>query len=315
VLDNLTTVLVLGAVVVALGRDSPRFVALACINLVVATNTGGVCSPFGDVTTLMVWQQRIVTPQGAVEIGAFLRLLPAALVSFLVPAVALSRALPQGCLLPDGPAPRPRRGAWAMLLLFLATIATAVVFQGVLHLPGVMGMLTGLSYLQLLGYYLKRTHPQEGGALEGPEPYDIFERVAGVEWDTLLFLYGVTLCVGGLSHLGYLALVSDAFYGQLGHTTANLGAGLLSGLLESAAAMAMVLHMHPQMGLDQWLLATYATGSGGALLAIGSAAGVALIGQTRGRYTFLAHLRWTPVILMGYLAGAAVFLLLAQSRA
>jgi Na+/H+ antiporter NhaD/arsenite permease-like protein len=322
VLDNLTTALLMGAAVLALGEGNPRFVALGCVNVVVAANAGGLFSPFGDLTTLMVWQQNIQTAQGAVDFWAFFRLFPAALVSYLIPAAALHLAVPGGCLQPKGRPARPLRGGWTIAGLFLVTIATAVLFQGVLHLPGVVGMLTGLSYLQFYGYYLKKTHrPREpvSGDLEdlgepipldSHSPFDIFDRVARAEWDTLFFLYGVALSVGGMAYLGHLQLISDFLYDHLGTTLANIGAGLLSAILENIPAMFMVLSMGPSMGVDQWLLVTYTTGYGGNLLAIGSAAGVALMGQARGHYTFLTHLKWSPVIALGFLAGVGTHLLI-----
>ena len=322
-LDNLTTALLMGAVVIALGAEHSRFTALGCINVVVAANAGGVFSPFGDITTLMVWQQNIQTPQGTVGFWSFFRLFPPALVSFLLPAVIMHFALPRGCLSPEGVPARPLRGTWVIVALFLATIATAVLFQGILHLPGVIGMLTGLSYLQFFGYYLKKTHrsvepvlidEEAMGSpvpLEGENPFDIFGRIARAEWDTLFFLYGVAMCVGGLGYLGHLGLIADFLYSHLGTTLANLGAGLLSAILENIPAMFMVLSMNPQMPLEQWLLVTFTTGTGGSLLAIGSAAGVALMGQARGRYTFSAHLRWAPAIAIGFLGGVLTHLLLS----
>jgi Na+/H+ antiporter NhaD/arsenite permease-like protein len=315
VLDNLTVALLMGAIVAALGADNGRFVTLGCINVVVAANAGGVFSPFGDITTLMVWQQNIQTPQGTVDFWSFFRLLLPALVSFLVPAVAMNFALPEGHLRPEGVPTQPLRGGWTISVLFLATIATAVLFQSLLHLPGVIGMLTGLSYLQFYGYYLKRTHRPfeivshdeddlgQPVGFDGRNPFDIFEGVARAEWDTLFFLYGVALCVGGLGYLGHLQLISDFLYTHLGTTLANVGAGLLSSVLENIPAMFMVLNMRPEMGLDQWLLVTLSTGTGGSLLAIGSAAGVALMGQSRGNYTFFAHLKWLPAIGIGFVAG------------
>ena len=88
-LDNLTTALIMGAVVLAVGQHSPRFVALACISLVVAANAGGAFSPFGDITTLMVWQQ------GKLDFGQFFALFLPALVNWLVPAALMHRALPK----------------------------------------------------------------------------------------------------------------------------------------------------------------------------------------------------------------------------
>jgi hypothetical protein len=112
-----------------------------------------------------------------------------------------------------------------------------------------------------------------------------------VEWDTLLFFYGTMLCVGGLGALGYLATLSDFLYKDLGATSANILVGTLAAVIDNIPVMFAVLSMNPDMSLGQWLLVTLTAGVGGSLLSIGSAAGVALMGQARGIYTFSAHLK------------------------
>ena len=136
--------------------------------------------------------------------------------------------------------------------------------------------------------------------------YDIYHRLARSEWDTLLFFYGVVLCVGGLGFLGYLSLASTIMYVDMGPTYANIAVGVISAIVDNIPVMFAVLSMNPQMELGQWLLVTLTAGVGGSLLSIGSAAGVALMGQARGMYTFFSHLRWTPVIALGYAASIAV---------
>ena len=110
------------------------------------------------------------------------------------------------------------------------------------------------------------------------------------------------LCVGGLGFIGYLAILSQHIYVDLGPTTANILVGLLSAIIDNIPVMFAVLTMQPDMSLGQWLLVTLTAGVGGSLLSIGSAAGVALMGQARGMYTFFSHLKWTPIILLGYAA-------------
>jgi Na+/H+ antiporter NhaD/arsenite permease-like protein len=112
--------------------------------------------------------------------------------------------------------------------------------------------------------------------------------------------------VGGLGVLGYLSLVSQYLYVDLGPTTANIAIGGLSAIVDNIPMMFAVLTMDPQMSLGQWLLITLTTGVGGSLLSIGSAAGVALMGQARGVYTFSSHLRWAWAIALGYAASIIV---------
>jgi Na+/H+ antiporter NhaD/arsenite permease-like protein len=145
---------------------------------------------------------------------------------------------------------------------------------------------------------------------EGDGHFDIFGIVARAEWDTLMFFYGVVLCVGGLGTLGYLALASESMYVGLGATWANILVGVLSAIVDNIPVMFAVLTMNPAMDLTQWLLVTLTAGVGGSLLSIGSAAGVALMGQARGTYTFFSHLKWSWAIALGYGASIWVHLLL-----
>jgi len=301
VADNLTTALIMCAVVMSVGGNNKKFVAVACINIVVAANAGGAFSPFGDITTLMVWQK------GTVEFTQFFALFIPSVVNFVVPAAIMSLTISND--MPDGNAEAVNTlpGAKRVVGLFLLTIITAVSFHSILGLPPVIGMMTGLGYLQFFGYYLKISHLRkvaDHSTVGDVVAFDIFRKVARAEWDTLLFFYGVVLAVGGLGFLGYLAVASEAMYTQMGPTMANVLVGVLSAIVDNIPVMFAVLTMEPAMDLGQWLLVTLTAGVGGSLLSIGSAAGVALMGQAKGVYTFGSHLKWTPVIALGY--GASI---------
>lgn len=314
--DNLTTALLMGAVVMALGANNPRFVALACINIVVAANAGGAFSPFGDITTLMVWQK------GIVDFWTFFSLLVPSAVNFLVPALLMNFAIPSGA--PDALEENVtiKRGGLAIIGLFLLTIATAVSFHNFLHLPPMLGMMTGLAYLQFFGFYLRITHKKQptdtwekaNEMIGDIVPFDVFRSVARAEWDTLFFFYGIVLCVGGLGFIGYLAMASEVMYMEWGATYANVAVGVLSAVVDNIPVMFAVLTMEPDMPLGQWLLVTLTAGVGGSLLSIGSAAGVALMGQARGIYTFFGHLKWMPAIALGYAASILVHMWVNAAR-
>ena len=141
--------------------------------------------------------------------------------------------------------------------------------------------------------------------------FDFLRKVSKAEWDTLLFFFGIILSVGGLGFIGYLSAVSEYLYVDLGPTYANTLVGILSAIVDNIPVMFAVITMNPVMNLDQWLLVTLTTGVGGSLLSIGSAAGVALMGQARGYYTFFGHLKWTPVISLGYFASIYTHILLS----
>lgn len=457
--DNLTTALLMGAVVMAVGGDNKGFIAVACINIVVAANAGGAFSPFGDITTLMVWQK------GKVQFGEFFGIFLPSLINWLLPAGIMSLTVDNSIPRTEDETISMKVGARRIMVLFLLTIATAVSFHNFLHLPPAAGMMLGLGYLGLMSFYIKKvegredrydsilgqrsretlhplsellrkhrdiaaavvpmkdpafilnndhivTHwnkamealtgvparevvgtrrhwhpfyPEERlvladlvlerysqkvigqlygnhyrritatpdayeaaiyfpnlrgggkwlsaaaapirdqndtvtGVIEmlqehsettsGATHFDLMKRIARAEWDTLLFFYGVILCVGGLAQFGYLALLSNYLYTDLGPTVANTLVGILSAVIDNIPVMFAVLTMNPDMDLSQWLLVTLTAGTGGSMLAIGSAAGVALMGAARGTYTFGAHLKWTPVIALGYALSIVSLMLL-----
>lgn len=314
--NNLTTALLMGAVIMAMGKDNRNFVTLACINVVVATNAGGSFSPFGDITTLLVWQS------GMVPFKDFFSLFIPAVVNFALPAAIMHFWIPKLQPAAVGKAPKMKRGALTMIGLFLLTIITAASFENFLKLPPAAGMLAGLTYLKFLGFYLQKTEEKDKGKVSDfahvyklfnvatpdarqSQKFDVFKSVATLEWDTLLFFYGVMISVGGLSFIGYLTMASDVLYVGMDPTIANIVVGILSAFIDNGTIMFAVLTMHPEISQGQWLLVTLTAGVGGSLLAIGSAAGVGLMGQMKGHYTFSAHLKWMPVILLGFFASIA----------
>jgi Na+/H+ antiporter NhaD/arsenite permease-like protein len=298
VLDNLTTALVMSGVILAVGQGNARFITLAFINLVVAANAGGAWSAFGDITTLMVWQAK------RVEFFEFFAIFLPSVVNWLVPAALMSFAVPDARPEVRADDADVKYGGWAVCGLFAFTIALTVAGKQLLQMPPVFGMLAGLALLKLQGHFISRRERAVGGG----EPYDVFKIIARAEWDTLLFFYGVLACVGGLATLGWMQLASSGLYGGLGATWANVAMGLLSAIVDNIPIMYAVLQMNPPMDHGQWLLITLTCGVGGSLLSVGSAAGVALMGASKGQYTFFGHLRWTWAILLGYAASIACHL-------
>jgi Na+/H+ antiporter NhaD/arsenite permease-like protein len=315
VANNLTTALLMGAVLLAMGKDNKRFITVSCVNVVIATNAGGSFSPFGDITTLLVWQK------GVVPFISFYSLLIPAIVNFALPAAIMHFWIPKGQPAAASETPVTKRGAGIIIFLFLMTIITAVCFENFLELPPAAGMLMGLTYLKFFSYYMQKTPGKTNGApdtdaMDVPvvdnnyHAFDVFKNVANLEWDTLLFFYGVMMSVAGLSFLGYLGLASHFLYGEMDPTYANILVGIFSAFIDNGTIMYAVLTMQPAISQGQWLLVTLTAGVGGSLLAIGSAAGVGLMGQSKGIYTFSTHLKWMPVILIGYFGSIVVHFLL-----
>jgi Na+/H+ antiporter NhaD/arsenite permease-like protein len=386
VCNNLTTALLMGSVILAMGKNNRQFVTVACVNVVVASNAGGSFSPFGDITTLLVWQK------GVVPFADFFSLLIPAIINFVLPAAVMNFWIPRETPDAVSEVQRMKRGGFVIIGLFLLTIITATCFENFLGLPPAAGMMLGLTYLQFFSYYLQQTEKmsdvldlqmdgttiqaemqQKTGLRLGEvlvkeniitlyqleqaliiqdmqqdeqalsrlgdvlvnekiitshqlaealniqenqkteESFDVFQKVANLEWDTLLFFYGVMLSVSGLSFIGYLTLTSNYLYGQIDPTVANIMVGVASAFVDNGTIMLAVLTMMPDISQGQWLLVTLTAGVGGSLLAVGSAAGVGLMGQAKGIYTFTSHLKWTPIIALGY-AGSIVAHFLINGR-
>jgi len=293
IIDNLTTALVMGAVVVAIGAGNYHFIVMGCIIIVVAANAGGVFSPFGDITSLMVWQKE------KLRFLEFFHLFFPSLVNFLVPAMLMHFGVPKGVPPAINRTPRLKPGAAVVIGLFLATIATAVSFKTLLDLPPALGMMLGLGYLQMYSYLLQRIDRRRDNQ---ELAFDSFREIGRMEWDTLLFFFGIIFAVAGIGVAGYLELLSNYLYGDLGPTAANIAIGVLGAAFDNIPLMFAVLTMNPDMSSGQWMLVTLSTGAGGSLVSIGTAAGVALMGLVRNHYTFLNHLRWAWAIALGYVA-------------
>ena len=299
--DNLTTALVMCSVLLACGKGNVKFLSIGCINIVVAANAGGAFSPFGDITTLMVWQA------GIVEFTTFFKLFIPSVINYIIPATIMYFFIPNEMPNVSSETVIMKRGSKVIIFLGLFTIFSAVNFHNILHLPPMLGMMFGLGLLGIYSFYLKITYDEK----KDDTKFDFLRKVSKAEWDTLLFFFGVILSVGGLGFIGYLSLISEYLYVGLGSTYANIIVGILSAIVDNIPVMFAVITMNPSMSTEQWLLVTLTTGVGGSLLSIGSAAGVALMGQARGYYTFFGHMKWTPIIFLGYVASIYVHMLMS----
>ena len=169
-------------------------------------------------------------------------------------------------------------------------------FPNFLHPPPMAGMMTGMAYLQLYGFFLKKTFKKPASwsyitrrlgndeeAISQLKPFDIFSRVSRAEWDTLMFFYGVILCVGGLGFIGYLAMVSQMMYGEWGATPANVMVGVLSAIVDNIPVMVAVLTTKPQPYMGPCSLDPLSASETGGLLSICSAAVIVLLPHAHGR--------------------------------
>ena len=299
VADNLTTALILSTVLITIDKDNLKFVVPSAINIVVAANAGGAWSPFGDITTLMVWVD------GKGSFVEFLFLFPASFLGWGITAFLLSRYIPEGTPPFSDTEKKVEllRGGKVIIGLFAFTIFSAVISHQVLHLPAMWGMMFGLSILKLYTYKLNESSEDDDDNI------NIFSYIAKIENDTLLFFFGILAAVGGLHFIGFLEYFT-ALYSQFGATTVNIGVGFLSAIVDNVPVMSAVLKSSPDMGANeqaQWMLVTLTAGVGGSLISFGSAAGVGVMGKLHGIYTFSSHMKYAWTILAGYIASVFIW--------
>ncbi len=297
VADNLTTALILSTVLLTIDKTNKSFLVPGAINIVVAANAGGAWSPFGDITTLMVWVD------GKGSFTEFLYLFPASFIGWFVTAFLLSRVVPEGKppFNADEKKAEIQEGGKVIIGLFALTIIFAVLSHQVLHLPAMWGMMFGLSLLKIYVYAINisksKTH------------LNAFSWISKIENDTLLFFFGILAAVGGLHFLGYLEYFTE-LYNKFGATAVNIGVGFLSAVVDNVPVMSAVLKADPNMGTSetaQWMLVTLTAGIGGSLISFGSAAGVGVMGKMHGIYTFASHMKYAWMVLIGYIISVLIW--------
>jgi Na+/H+ antiporter NhaD/arsenite permease-like protein len=304
--DNLTTALILSTVLITIDKDNKAFIVPAAVNIVVAANAGGAWSPFGDITTLMVWVD------GKGHFVDFLYLFPASIMGWGITAFLLSRFVPDGNppFADDEVRVDILPGGKIIMGLFAFTIASAVLSHQVLHLPAMWGMMFGLAVLKLYVYSMSREVRYNSDGSVCPT-VNVFSFIAKIENDTLLFFFGILAAVGGLHFLGFLEYFT-ALYTEFGATTVNIGVGFLSAIVDNVPVMSAVLKSSPDMGVHahaQWMLVTMTAGVGGSLISFGSAAGVGVMGKLHGIYTFASHMKLAWTVLVGYIVSVSVWYL------
>lgn len=305
VLDNLTTTLIM----IQIGRRlyiRPENFNIFVINTVIAANAGGAMSPVGDVTTIMMWLDGKFTAWQILFYG----FLPS-VAAWVVPQAMLTRKIVL----------EKRTGResheilplqWNIIFLGLSTFGFAVLVN-LLHLPPFMGILFGLGVSAIvIDYRLKR------GKLKKVEN-KIVNVIRSIDMATIIFFIGILLAVNALAYQGVLGEIATLIFGPdpssnsqsiiIGHTVL----GLVSSFLDNVPLTAAVLNMLPDtVHFQYWVLLAITAGTGGSILVIGSAAGVAAMGQVPG-LTFTQYLKLgTLPALLGYFAAVAVWLITFQ---
>jgi len=305
VLDNLTTAIVMVSLTRKLVVDQQKRLFFAGM-IIIAANAGGAWSPIGDVTTTMLWIG------GQISSGVLVsQLLAPSIVCLLVPLIYLSFTLSgklEGNTLVSDKSEADLKGGQIMLLVGIGALVFVPVFKTVTHLPPYMGMLLGLGVLWLVS---EKINPQVDEEVR--KKYSAAHALSRIDVSSMLFFMGILLAVGALESMQVLHRLAEHLSTMLGDNRIIITfIGVVSAVVDNvplvAACMGMYsMDMYP-MDHMIWEYLAYCAGTGGSLLVIGSAAGVAVMGMEK--MDFLWYLKKISLLaLIGYAGGATIFLL------
>jgi Na+/H+ antiporter NhaD/arsenite permease-like protein len=303
VLDNLTTTIVMVSLLPKLisGRNDRLFFASIVI---IAANAGGAWTPIGDVTTTMLWIGKQISA-GAVMTELFIP----SCVALLVPLIAFSFLL-KGKVEPPAENEHssylqlPPKLRTTMFFIGISLLLFVPIFKTVTHLPPYMGMMLSLSILWI---YTELLYRKRGYVLKNR--FSLFKALRRVNMTTILFFLGILLCISALQSTGVLNSLSGWLSERISNQNVMvLLIGVISSIVDNVplVAAAQAMYSYP-MDDPFWILLSYAAGTGGSLLIIGSAAGVAAMGLEKIDFIWYAK-HVTFWVLLGYLAGALTFL-------
>lgn len=310
VLDNMTTAIIMCALLRRIMKEKENIWLFGGF-VVMAANAGGAWSPIGDVTTIMLWIGGQVTTVAIMQ-----SLFISSFVSLLVPLLAATYFLRGGGALPKMPAKESKKHTQTtaleqniMFALGGIGLLSVPVFKAVTHYPPYMGVLLAVG---LLWYFTEFLH--RGKALETKQGFSVAAMLHRIDTPSILFFLGILLAVGALDTSGHLRLMASFLNQTFGNIyIINTLIGLLSAIVDNVPLVAAAMGMYPLSTFppdaDFWNLLAYCAGTGGSILIIGSAAGVASMSILK--IDFLWYLkRISGYALLGYLAGIGVYYLM-----
>lgn len=318
IIDNLTATIVLVTLlrkIVPNKEERLWFVAL----IVIAANAGGAWSPIGDVTTTMLWIGNKVSALGLIEL-----LVIPSIVCFVVPFFAASMFKPfQGEIsinIEEDPTSEKLLSSQAMLYLGLGAIIFVPIFKTITHLPPYVGMMLSLGVVWLVSEYI---HPEEDFSDERKHMYSAHKALSRIELSSILFFLGILMAVAALESLVFGTVTKEGQEIQVGtlryiaewldkvipnQDIVVILLGFASAIIDNVPLVAASMGMYDSpMDSRLWHFIAYAAGTGGSMLIIGSAAGVAAMGMERIDFIwYLKKVAWLALI--GFLAGAVAFI-------
>lgn len=304
VIDNLTTAIVMVSILRKVIKDREQRLLFTGI-MIICANAGGAWSPIGDVTTTMLWIKGQISALAVIK-EVFLP----SLVCALVPLIYYQFRLPkQDISQQDARNLEPNPDGKKMLIIGVSILLLVPVFKTLTHLPPYMGILLGLG---LVWVFSEIIHSNKDD--ERRRPLSVAHALSRIDTASILFFLGILLAVGALEATHILAGFADF----LNKTIGNLDViamiiGVSSSIVDNVPLLAATQNMYSltdfPMDNKLWLLLAYTTGTGGSILIIGSAAGVAAMGMENINFTWYLR-KISALALLGFLAGAMVFLAL-----
>ena len=288
--NNITTAMIFGKSIKQISKNRAYTHAALC-NVILASNSGVWF--LGTATSLMI------VLAGKISIVGLLLLIPASIIGWIASAWMLQTFYVSGLkgelISHEENDVHLKPGAKGLVLLSVVAIVLTVVMNVVLKINIEIAIGVGLGVMTLYCWSLKKHG----------ESIQMLVQLQKVEWNTLMFFIGIITGVAALSHAGWLSYISHLFK-VVSPTWVNVMLGVLSGILDNVPVVAAALLSNPNLGLDQWALNALMVGIGGSLTVIGSAAGVMVMSIDKS-YTFGAHLKFLPAILVNFFASLAIW--------
>ncbi len=311
IIDNLTATIVLVTLLrKIITKPSSRLWYAAMI--VIAANAGGAWSPIGDVTTTMLWIGKKVTTAGLIS-----KLVIPSIICFVVPTFIASLLPPfRGEIEVDASEDQQQQrllSSKTMLFLGLGAIVSVPIFKTVTHLPPYLGMMLALGVVWLVSEYI---HPEEDFTEERKEQYLTHHALSRIEMSSILFFLGILMAVGALESLvidgvGTLRFLAERLDAAIpDQNIVIMLLGVFSAIIDNVPLVAASMGMYDYPTDDYlWHFIAYAAGTGGSMLIIGSAAGVAAMGMERIDFIwYMRKVTWLAAV--GFVAGAVVYIML-----
>ncbi|MDQ5952837.1 MAG: hypothetical protein QG551_65 [Patescibacteria group bacterium] len=313
VLDNMTTAIVMSALLRKIIKDKSLLWTFAG-TVIIAANAGGAWSPIGDVTTIMLWIGGQVTTLSIMK-STFI----ASLVCFIVPTVMIARTLPKSIERVStlenefGDSDLSKTERSIVFLLGLATLLGVPVFKSLTHLPPFMGVMLGLGILWVVTEIMHARHPKK----DERQHMSVSAILQKIDHASILFFLGILFAVAGLEEWGHLASVATFLDQNVGNVYAiNSIIGVLSAVVDNVPLVAASMGMYPLSVYPPdhifWSLLALCAGTGGSILIIGSAAGVAVMGILGIDFGWYLKKIAFPAF-VGYVFGIATFWLQHQA--